>query len=291
MTRGVFCLCRYLATEWLELAGGAAQACGSALVTPQHFLRATAGDPALCALVPQAALDAAKTFKTAETATATAAHAASAAGAAAGAATADAPAALAALAAAEEEDEAAAASAFEYPVFCVSAMDFQKGEGLRGPDDGPPAVFQAAVDTEVPALRRFLQQAARVHRAAQAKLAGTAAASAPAGVHPKAGAVFLRCHEAAALAAAAVEEDDDGGNEEAERLAKRHKADGAPSPVGSSSVALSVGSGAAAKRLADESAAEESPPKRQEVDADSDVEEVVAVGDGETDDDEVIDLT
>jgi len=46
---------------------------------------------------------------------------------------------------------------FEYPVFTVSSIDFQKGLGTR-PEDGGPIVFNDILLTDVPALRGLLSK-------------------------------------------------------------------------------------------------------------------------------------
>jgi hypothetical protein len=54
-------------------------------------------------------------------------------------------------------DPAAHRAKYELPVFCVSAVDFQKVSGLRR-GDGAPAVCREAAGTEIPALRRFVHE-------------------------------------------------------------------------------------------------------------------------------------
>jgi hypothetical protein len=152
-----------------------------------------------------------------------------------------------------------------------------KSRGLLRVENWPLAVFKRVADAESPALRHFLKPARPNAKTKPATLGNGS-------VRPKAGATFLRCHEATALAA--VEDNGGGGgNEEVGRIAKRHKTGGdALPPAGSSSVAL----GAATERSAEASADKEPPPKWQgAIDSDSNVE-VVAVG---VSGDDVIDLT
>jgi hypothetical protein len=87
---------------------------------------------------------------------------------------------------------------FQFPVFTVSAVEFQKLAGLR-PDDGAPRVFADAAATELPALSRFLADSVAAARAA----ADAAAAAAPDAHAPLGLAAVLRA-EAAALAAEAA---------------------------------------------------------------------------------------
>jgi hypothetical protein len=84
---------------------------------------------------------------------------------------------------------------FQFPVFTVSAVEFQKLAGLR-PDDGAPRVFADAAATELPALSRFLADSVAAARAA-------ADAAAPDAHAPLGLAAVLRA-EAAALTAEAA---------------------------------------------------------------------------------------
>eukprot|EP00976_Prorocentrum_cordatum_P116693 1196197-Prorocentrum_minimum.AAC.4 len=58
--------------------------------------------------------------------------------------------------------------AFQFAVFTVSAVDFQKLEGLRT-TDGPPKAFSNTEDTEIPALREFVHRTARACVAQQVR--------------------------------------------------------------------------------------------------------------------------
>ena len=84
---------------------------------------------------------------------------------------------------------------YAFEVFTVSAVDFQKIEGIR---EGEPQTFHDAEHTEVPALRKFL------HRLAAAKRLRSALAWPPA---VKAGALMMTAKRAAA---AEADGDEDG---------------------------------------------------------------------------------
>lgn len=59
----------------------------------------------------------------------------------------------------------------ELPVFTVSSTEYQKLVGMRDADGGA-TVFDAAVQTELPALRHFLAFAAAAHHRREARRAG-----------------------------------------------------------------------------------------------------------------------
>ena len=42
-------------------------------------------------------------------------------------------------------------------VFCISANDFLKVQGIKPASDGPPATFTNAADTNIPALSDFVR--------------------------------------------------------------------------------------------------------------------------------------
>ena len=44
-------------------------------------------------------------------------------------------------------------------VFCISANDFLKVQGIKPASDGPPATFTNAADTNIPALSDFVSSA------------------------------------------------------------------------------------------------------------------------------------
>jgi hypothetical protein len=79
------------------------------------------------------------------------------------------------------------ARGFELPVFTVSARDFQVSSGIRS-GDGGAHVFPEATETEVPALRAYLQLAAAAH----------ARRAAEGGARQPVGALLLKCLEEAA---------------------------------------------------------------------------------------------
>jgi len=232
----------YLAAEWLELSGNAALDTKSSCVTPWCVLAATVGDQELLRLPSPHVLRAMD---------------ASVAGCQEGGyalPSNDEPRGLAEREGASVHDDT---DAFQYPVFCVSSMDFQKATGVRGSEDGPPAVFKRDVrDTEVPALRAFIALASAQHRQRLQRqllappLAPTAvsAAAGAAAVRKKAGDVFISCHKPAdggsATPGACDDGDSDGdegsGGESAMPGLKRQKVVGSGSGASASTaVALS----------------------------------------------------
>jgi hypothetical protein len=53
---------------------------------------------------------------------------------------------------------------FQMDVYCISANDYLKNQGIKPSSDGPPSCFTKADETQIPALRAFVHETTAKHR-------------------------------------------------------------------------------------------------------------------------------